>query len=197
MNVDIALFFHICGVLTLVVSAVLEVTSLSRMRRTRTTSVARAWASLNRPLEVTFPLSVIVILASGLYMLHEDPNFRAAQPWAMTVLVLLVVLAILGAAFNGRRMQRILEALEHAPDGPVPANIEQQIRDPYLLTSIHAMSVAILGAVLLMTVKPGLRDSIIIAVISLILGALSAQPILRRDVAQTGASPAVVGAEAD
>ncbi len=48
-----------------------------------------------------------------------------------------------------------------------------------LLTTVQTMTVAILGAAFLMTVKPGLRDSIIIAAVSLLLGAASAQLVLR------------------
>jgi hypothetical protein len=179
MNVDIALFFHICGVLVLFVSAALEIMSLTQLRRTRTVEVARAWASVNKPLEFSFPISVLILIPSGLYMLHENPDFKQAQPWALTVLVVLIVLAILGGAFNGRRMQAILDGLQEAPEGPVPADIQVRINDPALLTSIQAMTGAILGAILIMTVKPGLRDSIIIAAVSLILGGLSAQLVLR------------------
>jgi hypothetical protein len=179
MNVEIALFFHICGVIALFVSAALEITSLSRLRRTTTVSVARAWASLNVPLEYSFPISAVVIILSGLYQLHENPSFKQAQPWALTVLVLLVVLAILGALVNGRRMMAIYEALREAPDGPIPPAIEARIHDPVLLTSIQTLTVAILGAALLMTVKPGLRDSIIVAAVSMLLGAASAQLMVR------------------
>src|SRR5437868_3486671 len=107
MGVDIALFFHICGVLTLFGSVGLEITSLTQLRRTQTVSVARAWASLTKPLEFSFPVASVVLIFSGLYMLHENPDFKAAQPWALTVLVLLVVLSIVGGFFNGSRMKAI------------------------------------------------------------------------------------------
>lgn len=179
MNVHIALFIHICGVLTLFGSAALEITSLARLRRTTSVAVGRAWASLNVPLEYSFPAAVVALIASGLYQLHENADFKQAQPWAMTALVMLVGLAILGAAINGRRMMAIYEALQEEPDGPIPTSIQARIHDPVLLTSIQSMAVAILGVVLMMTVKPGLRDSVIVAVVSLLVGAASAQLMLR------------------
>jgi hypothetical protein len=194
MNVQIALFFHICGVLALFVAAALEITSLTRLRRTTTVSVARAWASLNPPLEFVFPISVVVIILSGLYQLHENPDFKLAQPWAMTVLVLIIVLAALGPLVNGRRLMAIYEALREAPDGPIPAAIVKRIHDPVLLTSIQAMTAAILGAALIMTVKPGLRDSVIIAVVSMLLGAASALAILRARKAQPVSEAAATAA---
>jgi uncharacterized membrane protein len=191
MNVNIALFFHICGVLMLFGSAAVEIISLTSLRSTSSVAVGRAWAGLNKPLEFTFPLAAVVLIASGLYMLHSNPDFKLAQPWALTVLVVLIVLSVLGASFNGRRMKAIVETLEKAPDGAIPPDIATRIGDPYLLTSIQTMTAAILGAVLIMTLKPGLRDSIIIVVVSMILGALSAQPLLRT----RAASPMVPAAE--
>lgn len=180
MDVNIALFFHICGVLTLFGSAGVEILSLTSLRRTTSVAVGRAWASTEPPLAFAFPIAVVVLIASGLYMLHNNPDFKLAQPWAMTVLVLLIVLAILGGAFNGRRMKAIHDALQEAPDGPIPADIVARIHDPYLITSILSMTGAILGAVLIMTTKPDLRDSIIIAAVSLILGALLTRIVLPR-----------------
>jgi uncharacterized membrane protein len=197
MNVNIALFFHICGVLILFGSAALEITSLNRMRRISSAAVARSWASVNKPLEFTFPISVVILIASGLYMLHENADFKAAQPWALTVLVVLVALAVLGAAFNGRRMKEIWTALENAPDGPISSDIKERIHDPVLLTSIHAMSAAIIGAVLIMTVKPGLRDSIIIVAVSMILGAAGTQAMLRNSAAASLPEPAPAAADAE
>lgn len=195
MNVRIALFIHICSVLGLFVSAALETTSLNRLRNTKSVSVGRAWGSLNTPLKYSFPVSAVLLLLSGLYQLHENSDFKQAQPWAMTVLVLLVVLAIMGGAFNGRHMEAIQEALREAPDGPIPAAIDARIHDPILLTSIQTMTTAILGAALIMTVKPGLRDSIIIAAVSMLLGAASAQPMLRARKAESApeTAPAVAG----
>jgi hypothetical protein len=181
VDVDIALFFHICGVLTLFGSALLEITSLLRMRAATSVAVARAWAGVNKPLEATFPIAVVLLLASGLYMLHNNPDFKTTQPWAMVVLVLLIVLAIVGAIFHGRTLGTIAEELAAASHGAIPREIEARIHNPILLTSISSMSVAILGAVALMTVKPGLRDSIIVLGVALVIGAGLGQFVARGD----------------
>jgi hypothetical protein len=184
VDYDIALFLHIAGVLALVVASALELTSLMRLRRSTSVAEARTWASLSAPLQTVFPVSAIFIVATGLYMLHS--GFASAQPWALTVLVILVLLAIAGAAFNGRNMMAIHEALRRAPEGRIPGEIVRRIHNPALLTSIQSMSVMILGAVLLMTVKPGLLDSLIIAVVFGVLGVASAQLVLR---AKAGRAP--------
>ena len=189
MNVNIALFFHICGVLGLFGAALAETTSLFMLRRTPTVAVGRAWASLNKPLEFAFPISAVLLIVTGLYMLHENSDFKSAtQPWAMTVLVVLVVLAIVGAAFNGRHMKEIRLGLNSASEGPMPVDLEAQIHDPVLLTSIVSMSTAILGAVMLMTLKPSSAVTcIVIAVVWMIAGALAAQPLARSHQVLAGA----------
>jgi outer membrane lipoprotein SlyB len=179
MDVDVALFFHICSVLLLFGSALLEITSLLALRRTSTVAIGRAWASLNRPLAVTFPVSAALLIVTGLYMLHQNPDFRSSQPWAMVTLVLLIVLSIVGAAFNSKRMEGIIEALRTAPDGPINADVHARIHESALLTSIMTMTGAVVAAVYLMTVKPGMSDSIIIAIIGMVLGAAVGQGIVR------------------
>jgi hypothetical protein len=59
------------------------------------------------------------------------------------------------------------------------------------------MSAAIIGAVLIMTVKPGLRDSIIIVAVSMILGAAGTQAMLRNSAAASLPEPAPAAADAE
>ncbi len=181
MNVNVALFFHVCGVLGLFGAALVETTSLLMLKRTSTVTVGRAWASLNKPLEFVFPISAVLLVVTGLYMLHENADFKTAtQPWAMTVLVFLVVLAIIGAAFNGQRMKAIRLGLNSAPEGSMPVDVETRIHDPALLTSILSMSSTILGAVMLMTIKPSSAITCIVIVVAwMIAGALMAHPLTR------------------
>jgi hypothetical protein len=181
MNVDVALFFHICGVLGLFGAALAEATSLLMLKRTSTVTVGRAWASLNKPLEAAFPISAVLLIVTGLYMLHENDEFKGAtQPWAMTVLVFLVALSVIGAAFNSQHMKAIRLGLNKAPEGSLPVDLEAQIHDPILVTSIVSMTSAIGGAVMLMTIKPSSAVTCIVVLGAWPLaGALVAQPLSR------------------
>jgi hypothetical protein len=181
MTVDVALFFHICGVLALFGAALVETMSLLMLKRTSTVTIGRAWASLNKPLEAVFPISAVLLIVTGLYMVRTSDEFKGAtQPWAMTVLALLVVLSIVGAAFNGQRTKAIRLGLNAAPEGSIPVDLEARIHDPALLTSILSMTSGILGAVMLMTIKPSSAVTcIIIAAAWLLAGALVAQPLTR------------------
>ena len=181
MSYNVALFFHICGVLTLFGAALVETTSLLMLRRTSTVTVGRAWMSLNKPLEAAFPISAVLLIGTGLYMLHDSQDFKGAtQPWAMTVLVLLVVLSIVGAGFNGKRLKEIHLGLNKAPEGSIPVDLEARIHDRALLTSILSMFAAVLGAVMLMTIKPSNAATCIVIVVAwLLAGAMVAQPFTR------------------
>ena len=190
MSVHVALFFHIVGVLLLFGAALTETASLLMLRRTSTVMVGRAWASVNKPLEAIFPIAAVLLVVTGLYMLRENDEFKGAtQPWAMTVLGLLVVLAIAGAGFNGRHMKAIRLGLNNAPEGLIPPDLETRIHDAALLTSILSMGSAILGAVMLMTIKPSSAVTcVIIAVAWMLAGALAAQPLRRSRPVLAGAS---------
>jgi hypothetical protein len=123
----------------------------------------------------------VLLIVTGLYMVRTSDEFKGAtQPWAMTVLALLVVLSIVGAAFNSQRTKAIRLGLNAAPEGSIPVDLEARIHDPVLLTSILSMTSAILGAVMLMTIKPSSAVTcIIIAAAWLLAGALVAQPLTR------------------
>jgi hypothetical protein len=131
--------------------------------------------------QAVFPISAVLLIVTGLYMVRTSDEFKGAtQPWAMTVLALLVVLSIVGAAFNGQRTKAIRLGLNAAPEGSIPVDLEARIHDPVLLTSILSMTSAILGAVMLMTIKPSSAVTcIIIAAAWLLAGALVAQPLTR------------------
>jgi hypothetical protein len=190
MRVDVALFFHICGVLLLFGASLVETTSLLMLKRTYAVAVGRAWASLSKPLEVAFPVAAVLLIVTGLYMLHENGDFKGAtQPWAITVLVFLVVMSIAGAAFNGTRMKAIRLGLNKSLEGAIPADLETRIHDPALLTSILSMSSGFLGAVMLMTIKPDAAISCIVILVAwMLFGAAVAQPLSRGRMAPVSAT---------
>jgi hypothetical protein len=190
MRVDVALFFHICGVLLLFGAALAETTSLLMLKRTSTVAVGRACASLSKPLEVAFPVGAVLLIVTGLYMLHENGDFKSAtQPRAITALVFLVVVAIAGGAFNGPRMKAIRLGLNKSPEGAIRSDLETRIHDPALLTSILSMSSVILGAVMLMTIKPGAAIACIVILVAwMLFGAVVAKTLSRSRMAPVSAT---------
>jgi hypothetical protein len=117
----------------------------------------------------------VLILASGLYMTFTAWGW--GQAWIDLSLGVLIVLGVLGPAINGRRLQAIHLAVEAAPDGEVPASLQQRISDPVLRAYALIPGFLLLGVVGLMTLKPDwIGSGVVLAVAfvaSLIAGQLS------------------------
>jgi hypothetical protein len=192
MPYKIALFIHVVSVLALFTAAGIEITEMVGLRRSATVETVRAWARGTAFVGRVFPISSVVILVSGLFMMVAA--WPGNTPWAITALVSLVVLAILGGAINGKRLEAIHSAAEAAPAGPIPATLRQQINDPVLWTSVQTMTVGALGIVYLMTVKPGWVASVVCMLIALAIGVASAQPAWRTKGTLAVADDALAGA---
>lgn len=177
MPYKIALFIHVVSVLALFAAIGLELTELAALRRALTVEHVRAWARETAFVGRVFPLSAVVILATGIYMVAASWGANAA--WAAVSLLALVILGALGGAINGKRMEAIHEAAEAAPAGAVPAALRRQIADPVLRTSVQTMTAVALGIVYLMTIKPGWLGSVLTLLVAAGLGVASALPARR------------------
>lgn len=173
----LALYAHILGVLALFVAMGLEWTSMVRMRRARTVEQVREWASLHTTLDKIFPLAVAIILIAGLYMVSDVWGWSNA--WINLALAGLVVMGIMGALINGRRLRAIQAAAEAAPAGPIPATLTRQIQDPMLWMSVKIMATLSLGVVYLMAAKPEAGESVATLALALLIGWVWGQPTVR------------------
>ncbi|HXT36909.1 MAG TPA: DUF2269 family protein [Chloroflexota bacterium] len=173
----LALYAHILGVLGLFVAIGLEWTSMVRMRRAKTVEQFREWASLHTTLDKVFPLSAVVILVAGLYMVGDVWGWSNA--WINLSLAGLVVMGALGPLINGRRLRSIVAAADTAPAGPIPAALTRQIQDPTLWMSVKIMAVLALGVVYLMAAKPEAGESVTALAVALVVGWLWGHPAVR------------------
>jgi hypothetical protein len=118
-----------------------------------------------------FGISVLLILATGLYMAITAWGLRTG--WIDVALISLILIAPLGTAFIETRRRAINRLAREAPDGPLPRSLEQQIFDPILLTALLTVSALLLGIVFLMTNKPSFVGSLIAMAVALVLGLAS------------------------
>ncbi|HVA92680.1 MAG TPA: DUF2269 family protein [Chloroflexota bacterium] len=173
----VALYAHILAVLGLFVAIGLEWTSMVRMRRACTVEQFREWASLHTTLEKVFPLTAVVILVAGLYMVGDVWGWGAA--WINLSLAGLVAMGVLGPLINGRRLRAIQAAAEAAPAGPVPAALTRQIQDPILWMSVKILAAQALGVVYLMAAKPEAGESVAALVVAGLVGWAWGNPAVR------------------
>jgi multisubunit Na+/H+ antiporter MnhG subunit len=173
----LVLFVHILGALGLFMALAVELAIMVGARSARTVEAVRAWSSASKPLDVVFPITSLLILGAGLAMTIGFWGWT--QAWIDLSLGLLVLLSIVGAAFNGTHARRIAQRAAALGQGAIPPDLSRELNNPAHWTSVVSMATLGLGIVFLMVEKPGLLGSIITLVIALLVGVVLAQMLVR------------------
>ncbi len=164
----IALFLHVSGAIGYFVAMGTWLFGLASMRRAQRVEQVRSIVQLVGLSGPLFGISVLLLLAAGLYMALTAWSLLTG--WIVVGLISLVLLAPLGTALLEPRRRVIDRLARTAPDGPLPEELERCFRDPVLLTSPQILTALLLGVVFLMTTKPSLVGSIIVMAVALVLG---------------------------
>jgi hypothetical protein len=185
----IVLFFHVSGAMGYFVGMGTWLFCLAALRRAQRVEQVRALTNLAGRLGPLFGISVLLILATGLYMAITAWGLQTG--WIAVALVSLILIAPLGTAFIEPRRRAIARLAREAPDGPLPRALEQSIHDPILLTALQTVIILLLGIVFLMTNKPSPTTSLIVMAVALVLGVASGALVARatRTREQSVASP--------
>lgn len=167
----LALFAHILGVLSLFIGMGLQWTVTLLLRRSQTLSQVRLWSSLVRGTGRLAPVSGVLILAAGIYMMALSWSLSA--PWIMVSLAAMVIMMALGMGVTARRLKGIQRAAaaEASADAITP-DLYRQVHHPALWISTQMAASTALGIVFMMTNKPGLGGSLLTLAVALALGAL-------------------------
>ncbi|HEY3231489.1 MAG TPA: DUF2269 family protein [Roseiflexaceae bacterium] len=168
---NIVLFFHVSGAIGYFVAIGTWLFGLSTIRRAQRVEQVRVLSNLVGRLGPLFGISVLLILATGLYMAFTAWGLQTG--WIAVALTSLVLIAPLGTALIEPRRRAIDRMAQEAPDGPLPQSLEQRIHDPVLLTALQTVAALLLGIVFLMTTKPSLTGALIVMAIALLLGLAS------------------------
>ncbi len=167
---DTALFLHITGVLLLFAGLGIEAVALGGLRAATTGDQARTWLRAMRSLRITGPLAGVLILVPGLAMAAGS---WGGTGWILVGLVTLVVIAAVGAIVTGRRMA-VVGPLAARSQGTLGPEARAALRDARLLGSLFVRVLLGLGAVLVMTVKPGLLVSALVVLVAAAVGVAGA-----------------------
>jgi hypothetical protein len=173
----LVLFAHILGVLDLFMALAVELASMVGARRARTIEAVRVWSSVSKPLDIVFPVTSLLILGAGLAMTLGAWGWSHA--WIDLSLALLILLSIVGAAFNGTHAKRIAQQAAAFGEGPIPPDLRRQLNHPLHWTSVISMAMMGLGIVFLMVEKLDWLGSVITLVIALLVGVILAQVLVR------------------
>ena len=97
-------------------------------------------------------------------------------PWITISLLLLIVMNILGILINSRRLGAIASAAQATSSITPASDLSRLINSPVLFTSCTTGGVVGLGIVCLMVGKPNLIASLVIIVVSALLGLAFSTP---------------------
>ncbi len=164
----IVLFLHVSGAIGYFIAIGTWLFSLAALRRAQRVEQVRALTNLAGRLGPLFGISVLLILATGLYMALTAWSLQTG--WIGVALISLILIAPLSTALIEPRRRAIDRLAREAPDGPLPQALEQRIYDPILGTALQTVATLLLGIVFLMTTKPSFTGSLIVMAVALALG---------------------------
>lgn len=176
----IVLFLHVAAVVTgLMLAAVLHA-ALLMTRRAGSLTEYRAWVPVIGRVEPLLPVTALVILGTGGWLLHLSGGEASwSDGWVIVSLVTLVCVEAAGAAV-GPRSKRWRDAIKAAPGDGVPDDVREAGRDPLLWYVAHANTAAFVGVLFVMSAKPSTAGSVLAVAVAALLGLMSAAPFLRR-----------------
>ena len=155
----VALFLHIASLMAAGAAAALTHFAQYRRDVAPTTRDARTWHGLLMKSARTFPFVLLVLLATGGYMMPQQAAFAWHDAWVRVGLLGIVLLGLFGGILTGRgkRLAGVLAAHEASAgaDAPPPP-----VHDA-LAARLSWMQLGIaVGEVFVMTNKPALLPAI-------------------------------------
>lgn len=167
----IVLFLHVSGAIGYFIGIGAWLFGLAGLRRAQRVEQVRSLTNLIGMTGPLFGISILFILAAGLYMAITAWSLQTG--WIAVALISLVLMAPFGTAIIEPRRRALSRLANEEPDGPLPETLKQRIQDPVLGTSVQTLATLLFGIVFLMTTKPSLPVALIVMAVALALGLAS------------------------
>ncbi len=162
----IALFLHILAALGIFSGLALEWTSTMYLLRSSSMDSFREWLGVSGLPQRLGPVSMVVILLTGFYMMATTWGWVA---WIIVTLAALVLMALLGGILTGRTMRVVGGLVGQGGEGALQA-VHQQLMDLPIWLSLFTRTAILMEVIFLMTIKPGWTGSLISLVAAILLG---------------------------
>jgi uncharacterized membrane protein len=173
----LVLFLHLLALLGAIGTSGLVHFAEAQLRAAETAAAARPWAALLERATRVFPPALLVLVASGAYLVHRGWTWGSG--WIVAGLIGVAVLLVNGAGVVGRRTRALRRALAAAGDGALSPPLLQLTRaHPGGIASWTNTGLAV-GVVFVMTTKPALAGSLASLAIAALLGAAVASRLRR------------------
>lgn len=154
----VVLFLHLAALLGAIGTAGIAHFGEAQLRAADSVAAARPWAALVDRVAKVFPLALLVLLASGAYLVQHGWAWGAG--WIDAGLIGVALLMVNGAAVVGSRNRALKRALAAAGDGPVSPSLLELTRAHVGGIASWANTGLAVGVVFVMTTKPSLASSL-------------------------------------
>lgn len=171
---QLVLYLHLCALFAAFSASTLLHFIEARECAASTLGEVRSWHTLMAKLVKVFPVALLVLVASGGYLVQGAWSWHMG--WVQAGLVGVGLLLVNGPIIAGSRHRRIQRYLDDAGEGPVSAALAAMLRDRLMRCATWANTVLALGIALAMTLKTPLGESIAILVMAMLIGAAIAWP---------------------
>jgi hypothetical protein len=155
---SVALYVHLLALLAAIAAASLMHFAESRRFAATTRLEVLPWLGLAKSVSRVFPLSLLVLFASGSYLVHKVWTWDIG--WVQAGIVGLVVLFASGIAI-GKRSAAFAKAVLAAQDGPLSPELRAKNRDR-IVSALSWMNTGVaLAVVFVMVYKHDLAFSLV------------------------------------
>ncbi len=167
----IALFLHVTGALMLAGAMAIEWLCVTGLRKAASLDRARESLSVYSKLSMVGGIGMFLILIPGIYMaMIAWPN----AAWVAVGFVGIILIGAIGGIMTGKKMRGMKKEAARTVD--LTPEFRKRAADNSLVLSIRLRTMLLLGIVYMMTVKPAMIGSIIVMVISIVLGFVPVGP---------------------
>lgn len=167
----LALFVHVVGVIGAFIGVSVWLFAAVAVRRAHQVGQVRTLMSLIQPSGSVAVAGILLLGAAGIYMAWTAWGLQAS--WIVVATVSFLLLAPVGIFVIDPRLRTLAKAATAAPDGPLPASLAAQARDPLVGIGLSVYIAVLLGIVFLMTNKPTVGVAILAVVVASVLGLAS------------------------
>ncbi len=162
----VSLFLHVIGALIYSASLTIEWLCQSKLKKAGSTDKLNDWLGTYSSLPIISGISWLLLLLPGIYMMAVIWKSAA---WVTVALVGFIVLILIGSFVTGKRMRPIIKEIKASG---YSSDVQSKLGDKMLFLSLKSRTTLTIGIVFLMTIKPGLSDSILTLSVALLLGLL-------------------------
>jgi uncharacterized membrane protein len=165
---QVVLYIHLLSLLVGFSAGMIEAVCLLKLRGAETLEAALPWGQLAGQIEKAFPVAIVGLYGSGIYLTHHLWSFSNA--WIVIPIVGLALLSLQGPLVAGRQGHKLKHALMANGPGQLGEEARGLTVDRLLWSAAFSNEGVVLAIIWVMTEKPGWGESIAALVIGYAVG---------------------------